>query len=153
MTFFDTITKWRWKKRQDERKGLESEKKRDAVSRKDTEKKMSAQKQIVDTSQGARSDKKIIASRGVVYGVLSARHFTEKTAIGEHDGIYTFIVRKDANANMVQRAVETRYGVAVLDVRTLTMPGKERRRGAQIGWKPEFKKAVVKLKKGESIET
>lgn len=85
-------------------------------------------------------------------GVLIFPHLTEKaTALGKANA-YVFSVAGQANKVGVKRAVEAQYGVAVGQVRILNMPGKERRRGRQIGWKPGFKKAIVKVKGGQSIE-
>jgi large subunit ribosomal protein L23 len=65
---------------------------------------------------------------------------------------YTFVVAKVANKNEVRQAVARRFNVTVENVRMLTMPGKERRRGRTIGWKSGFKKAVVVLAQGQTIE-
>ena len=67
-------------------------------------------------------------------------------------GEYTFVVADRANKSEVRRAVAERFSVTVQDVRMLNMPGKERRRGRQIGWRRGFKKAVVVLTEGQSIE-
>lgn len=84
-------------------------------------------------------------------GVLDAAHITEKTADSGADK-YAFLVNRNANKMEVGRAVEARYGVDVLSVNIINMPGKERRRGKQIGWKPGAKKAIVKVKEGQTIE-
>lgn len=77
---------------------------------------------------------------------------TEKASDQERAGRYAFRIAADANKPVFARAVSRRYGVSVVAVRMLNMPGKERRRGRIIGWKPGFKKAIVTLKKGETIE-
>lgn len=82
---------------------------------------------------------------------IERAHVTEKTSAGEKGGKYTFVVSKDANKDEVARAVRARYDVTVRDVNILSMPGKMRRRGRQIGWRAGFKKAVVTLKEGETI--
>lgn len=85
-------------------------------------------------------------------GVLRAFRITEKTsALGKRNW-YVFSVEKDRNKMEVKRAVEGRYGVKVERVRIAHSPGKVRRRGRIIGWKPGFKKAMVKVKEGQSIE-
>ena len=85
-------------------------------------------------------------------GVLLAARVTEKTSQLNKKNKYVFEVDRRANKPGVRRAVETRYGVGVLSVNMVNIPGKERKRGRQIGWKPGYKKAVVKLKEGQTIE-
>jgi large subunit ribosomal protein L23 len=51
----------------------------------------------------------------------------------------------------VKEAVETLFKVKVVAVRTATFAGKERRRGKFAGFRPDWKKAYVKLKAGEKL--
>ncbi|MBI4225390.1 MAG: 50S ribosomal protein L23 [Candidatus Sungbacteria bacterium] len=84
------------------------------------------------------------------FGILIRPHITEKTMV--KSGEYAFVVAGTANKREVAAAVAQRFSVTVEDVRVLNMPGKERRRGRTIGWKSGFKKAVVVLAKGQTIE-
>lgn len=82
---------------------------------------------------------------------------TEKmTQLGEKLGHYGFVVYKKANKLQIKKAVETMYGVKVMDVRTMVMPAKERSRmtrgGLIRGKKGAFKKAIVTLAEGEVID-
>ena len=52
----------------------------------------------------------------------------------------------------MKRAVEALFDVEVVRVRTMRMPGKMRRVGKSMGRKPEWKKALVVLAEGQSIE-
>jgi large subunit ribosomal protein L23 len=63
-----------------------------------------------------------------------------------------FEVRKDANKMQIREAVEKLFNVTVLDVRTQIVRGKEKRIGRFIGRRPHWKKAIVTLKAGETIE-
>lgn len=83
-------------------------------------------------------------------GILIRPHLTEKTM--SKTGEYAFVVAKTANKREVAAAVAQRFNVTVEDVRVLNMPRKERRRGRTIGWKSGFKKAVVVLANGQTIE-
>ena len=69
---------------------------------------------------------------------------------------YTFVVDKSANKIQVRNAVEARYGVTVESVNTLTMPSKSKNRstksGILRGRVPSFKKAVVTLIEGDTID-
>ena len=64
----------------------------------------------------------------------------------------TFAVDPRANKHDVKRAVESLFSVNVLEVRTMRMPRKTRRVGKFMGRKPEWKKALVRLAEGQSIE-
>lgn len=84
-------------------------------------------------------------------------HISEKAYDGTKRRTYAFQVSRDADKHAVKREVESTYGVTVTGVRTLSQPGKSRRRGrrgggAITGEKPGFKKAYVTLKEGDSIK-
>jgi large subunit ribosomal protein L23 len=63
-----------------------------------------------------------------------------------------FAVDTRANKKEVREAVEKMFKVKVVDVRTMTVPGKVKRRGRTVGLRPGWKKAVVTLKEGDKIE-
>lgn len=78
---------------------------------------------------------------------------TEASAmLQEERQTYTFIVARDANKIEIRHAVQTLFNVTVEDVRTANYPGKVRRVGRSVGRKPGYKKAVVKLVEGDSID-
>ncbi|MFN3477377.1 MAG: 50S ribosomal protein L23 [Candidatus Methylomirabilales bacterium] len=78
---------------------------------------------------------------------------TEKgTLLKEQANQYLFEVAKDANKIEVKQAVEVLFKVKVLDVHTISLKGKRRRLGRFVGRTPDWKKAVVTLKEGQSIE-
>jgi len=83
---------------------------------------------------------------------------TEKTVRLQAQNQYTFKVALNANKIDIRRAVETIFKVRVVKVNTMRMPGKERmirRRGSAPRPVParEWKKAIVTLAPGESIDT
>ena len=89
--------------------------------------------------------------------VLKKPIITEKaTASGEKLGQYGFIVSGDANKVEIKKAVEKLYSVTVKSVNTMNAAGKIRNRytkaGNISGMKGQLKKAVVTLKKGETID-
>jgi large subunit ribosomal protein L23 len=61
-------------------------------------------------------------------------------------------VDRSANKVEIRRAVEVLFKTKVLAVKTQNMRGKTRRMGRNLGKKPDWKKAVVKLAPGESID-
>src|SRR5206468_6933177 len=65
---------------------------------------------------------------------------------------YTFQVHKDAHKTQVRQAVEELFDVKVERVNILKVQAKPKRRGVHKGVKPGWKKAVVLLRKGDSIE-
>lgn len=85
-------------------------------------------------------------------GVLLAPRVTEKASAGAETGKYTFIVARDKNKIEVKKSIEKTYGVKVVSVQILNMPSKKKRLGRILGRIPGFKKAIVTLEKGQSIE-
>ncbi|MBE6309653.1 MAG: 50S ribosomal protein L23 [Bacteroidales bacterium] len=82
---------------------------------------------------------------------------TEKaTAITEKLNRYTFCVSPDANKYQIKNLVEELYGVKVTSVNTMNYEGKKKQRytkaGIIRGKKPAFKKAIVTLAEGETID-
>jgi len=65
---------------------------------------------------------------------------------------YTFQVDKRANKVEIKRAIEDIFIVEVLKVNTMNVRGKKRRMGRNEGKRPDWKKAMVKLAKGNEIE-
>ena len=88
---------------------------------------------------------------GIAHRVLMRRHLTEKTAIMEAKGKYTFIISPEANKVMVAEAIREVYGVKPERVTTVTIPGKEVRRGRQVGRQKDVRKAIVTLKPGTTL--
>lgn len=78
---------------------------------------------------------------------------TEKTSAAYQDrGEYTFEVHPDASKPQIRTAIQDLFGVKVTDVWTANMRGKEKRMGKSAGRRPNWKKAIVKLREGDSIE-
>ena len=69
---------------------------------------------------------------------------------------YAFKVNRKANKLEIKKAVEEFYGVSVTDVHTLVVPGKNKLRSTKAGMiqgvKPAYKKAVVTVAEGETID-
>ena len=77
---------------------------------------------------------------------------TERTTQLMAEGKYTFVVAKKANKIEIAKAVAEIFKVKVDDVTTVNVTGKKKRVGRFVGKRPDYKKAVVKLAAGESIE-
>jgi large subunit ribosomal protein L23 len=78
---------------------------------------------------------------------------TEKTSAAFQDRQeYTFEVHPDANKAAIRQAIEMLFGVKVRGVWTSQQRGKPRRMGGKAGLRPRWKKAIVKLREGDTIE-
>lgn len=89
---------------------------------------------------------------GEAWRVLELPHVTEKaTDLGKEDK-YLFKVLPGANKIEIKKAIKGLYGVDVIDVKIINIPRRKRRLGKQMGWKKGYKKAIVKIKKGQKIE-
>jgi len=88
-----------------------------------------------------------------IYEVLKRPIVTEKTSSLASDfHRYTFEVDKRANKHLVKEAVEEAFDVEVTAVNIMNVRGKTRRHGKQTGRTRDWKKAVVTLVPGQSIE-
>lgn len=86
------------------------------------------------------------------YTVIRRPLITEKgLGVKETEGTLVFEVSPEATKTEVKRAVEALFKVKVAAVRTSNFAGKERRRGKYAGFKPDWKKAYVRLKSGEKM--
>jgi large subunit ribosomal protein L23 len=87
-----------------------------------------------------------------MYSVIRRPLITEKgLGVKEAERTLVFEVAPTATKNEVKEAVEALFKVKVAAVRTSNFAGKERRRGRYAGFKPDWKKAYVRLKAGEKM--
>jgi len=87
-----------------------------------------------------------------VYNVIRRPLITEKAlTTREVQGALVFEVAANASKSEVKQAVEQLFKVKVASIRTVTVVGKERRRGKFSGYLPDWKKAYVRLKAGEKV--
>jgi large subunit ribosomal protein L23 len=86
------------------------------------------------------------------HDVIVFPRITEKSHNVAHLRQYAFNVRKDSNKETIRKAVEHIYNVKVEKIRTSNVPAKKRRMGKVVGKKAGYKKAIVTLKEGFTIE-
>ncbi len=87
------------------------------------------------------------------FEVLIRPLITEKlTTLRESGNKVGFLVRPDANRIQIKEAVEAALKVRVQDVNVMNVRGKVKRLGRYVGRRPDRKKAIVTLKKGEKLE-
>ncbi len=90
--------------------------------------------------------------------VLRRPVITEKNTMLMELGQYCFAVAKDANKIQIKEAVERTFNVEVVAVNVMNVRGKERKRSGRrsrrqsIGFTPSWKKAIVTLRDGQSID-
>jgi large subunit ribosomal protein L23 len=76
---------------------------------------------------------------------------SEKTYVLAAADKYTFRVHPKAHKTQIRQAVEAMFDVKVLDVRTMSVKSKPKRRGITAGRTRSWKKAIVQVRPGDSI--
>ena len=85
--------------------------------------------------------------------ILLAPVISEKsTLVGEKNNQVVFRVARDATKPEIKAAVETLFGVKVLAVNTIVVKGKTKRFRGRPGQRSDWKKAMVRLAEGQSID-
>jgi large subunit ribosomal protein L23 len=87
-----------------------------------------------------------------IYQIIKRPLVTEKTTLAKEANKYHFEVDRRANKIEIGNAVEKLFKVKVVNVRTMNMAGKKKRVGRILGRKRDWKKAIVTLASGSSIE-
>ncbi len=77
---------------------------------------------------------------------------TEKSYAEQQKGVYTFKVDKKATKTQIKHEIETHFGVKVEKINTLNTKSKAKRVGKYTGKTKTYKKAIVTLAQGSSIE-
>ena len=89
----------------------------------------------------------------VAEDIIIAPVVTEKSSDGIQEGKYTFKVNKKATKVDIKNAVEKLFEVKVLNVNTVTVKGKEKRVGRNVGKTSDWKKAIVTIDTNPSDKT
>ena len=84
--------------------------------------------------------------------IIIAPVITEKSMVERQNNVYTFKVAKDATKDEIKFAVEEAFKVSVKKVNTLNTKAKRRRVGRCVGKTKTYKKAIVTLAEGSSID-
>lgn len=84
--------------------------------------------------------------------MLRAPQISEKATELTKYNQYIFKVGPSANKTEIKKVIKKLYGVDVLGVKIINVPRKQRRFGRTFGWRPGYKKAIVKVKEGQKIE-
>jgi large subunit ribosomal protein L23 len=109
----------------------------------------------VATKAAAEKTEKVVNSEvkvsSIADKVLLRPLVTEKAAIAGSHNQYGFIVAKNATKTGIKKAVEGVYGVKPLAVNVINVSGKEVRFGRSLGRRSDYKKALVTLPQGKTI--
>ncbi len=84
--------------------------------------------------------------------VITRPIVTEKSTALSELGKYVFQVRSGTSKQAIRSAVEAMFHVEVLSVNVMNLRGKPRRMGRFEGHRPSWRKAIVTLREGHSIE-
>ena len=98
------------------------------------------------------TEKKKAPPRERLYGVILAPVITEKATMGSQHNQVTFRVRPDATKPEIKAAVEGLFNVKVKAVNTLNMKGKAKVFRGRPGRRSDWKKAIVSLAEGQTID-
>lgn len=86
------------------------------------------------------------------HAIIKYPSITEKnTTLRENQNKYVFQVLRTASKPEIKEAVEKLFGVSVLTVNTIVVKGKKKRMGRYVGYRSDWKKAIVKIQEGQSI--
>ena len=96
---------------------------------------------MINSSDYSRSNAQIIK-----YPII-----TDKATRLLENNQYSFIVDRYSNKLTIKAAIEYLFNVKVIKVNTCRLPRKKKRIGKYIGWKPQYKKAIVSLAEGDVI--
>lgn len=86
------------------------------------------------------------------YDIIQAPVISEKAYIGMERGVYSFWVSPKATKTEIKNAIQKAFGVQVIGISTMNVPGKRKRVGRFIGQRNDRKKAIVRLAEGQTIE-
>ncbi len=137
------------KKKEEDKK--ETDKKSAKVDnvKKESTKELYEGKKADKSGEAKKTDK---AKHGNAYKILVKPLVTEKASVMGTLNKYFFEVAKGANKIEIAKAIQDVYGVKPTGVNVIRMKGKSVRHGRIMGKRKDWKKAVVTLKKGETIK-
>lgn len=84
--------------------------------------------------------------------IIKAPLITEKAETAKAENKYTFKVDPKANKTQIKQAIENIFNVKVENVTTINVRPRKKRVGKYSGYTSKYKKAIVKLAEGNSID-
>ncbi|NBX74165.1 MAG: 50S ribosomal protein L23 [Alphaproteobacteria bacterium] len=92
------------------------------------------------------------AQQAAAYNTIVKPHITEKSTSVSQYNQYVFRVARGANKTEVKNAIECLFNVEVDSVNTMNVKGKTKRFRGRLGQRQDYKKAIVTLKEGQTID-
>ncbi len=105
-----------------------------------------------DEPQKSEAPQEVFGKRSEAFRILKEPHISEKSTKLSEENRYVFKVFPKANKKQIKKAIKDVYKVKVLNVNIVNIPSKKRRLGRIEGKKRGYKKAIVRIKKGQTIE-
>ena len=96
---------------------------------------------MINSSDFSRSNAQVIK-----YPII-----TDKATRLLENNQYSFVVDRYSNKITIKAAIEDLFDVKITKINTCRLPRKQKRVGKYIGWKPQYKKAIVTLAEGDVI--
>lgn len=96
---------------------------------------------MINSSDFSRSNTQVIK-----YPII-----TDKATRLLENNQYSFVVDRYSDKITIKTAIEYLFNVKVVKINTCRLPRKKKRVGKYMGWKPQYKKAVVTLSEGDRI--
>ncbi len=87
----------------------------------------------------------------VHHSIIRVPLVSEKSMEGREDNKYSFKVAKSATKDEIKEAISALFDVEVVSINTVVCKGKVKRQGRYSGKRADWKKAIVKLKDGQTI--
>ena len=92
------------------------------------------------------------SSNSINANIIKYPIITDKSTRLLETNQYTFIVDRNSDKITIKNTIEYLFDVKVTKVNSCRLPRKKKRVGRYIGWKPQYKKAIVTLAKGDVID-
>jgi len=99
-----------------------------------------------------KKEEKPYTARGLNLSILKKPWITEKSVTMSREGKYMFLVPLRSSSFEIKKAAEALYNVKVVSVNIVNIKEKKRRLGRTMGTIPGYRKAILKLQKGQSID-
>ncbi len=124
--------------------------KKPATKRKAPAKKVKVAETKVETAPVAAKSSNLVISQA---SPILHPYVSEKASRLENMNQFMFKVTRNANKPEVKKAIESRYKVKVVAINMINMPSKKKTVGRHVGTKAGFRKAIITLAEGDSINS
>lgn len=94
-------------------------------------------------------DDKLVSNR---IQIIKSPIITDKAIRLIENNQYSFLVDRYSTKPKIKTVIESLFQVKIIKINTCRLPRKKKRVGKYLGWKPQYKKAIVTLSEGSSID-